>query len=96
MNTYKRHRFPPDIISYAVWLYYIAVRGQGLHGITDKISTLVSASGLTEGLCTLFIRTQISVPYQAGELLLGTWQGTPCGSIDTMPARGKSSYTWRE
>jgi putative transposase len=22
MNTYKGHRFPPDIISYAVWLYY--------------------------------------------------------------------------
>jgi putative transposase len=22
MNTYKRHRFPPDIISYAFWLYY--------------------------------------------------------------------------
>ncbi|MCR9105761.1 MAG: hypothetical protein NXI15_10750 [Gammaproteobacteria bacterium] len=22
MNTYKRHRFPPDFISYAVWLYY--------------------------------------------------------------------------
>jgi putative transposase len=22
MNTYKRHRFPPDIISSAVWLYY--------------------------------------------------------------------------
>ena len=22
MNTYKRHRIPPDIISYAVWLYY--------------------------------------------------------------------------
>ncbi len=22
MNTCKRHRFPPDIISYAVWLYY--------------------------------------------------------------------------
>ena len=22
MNTYKIHRFPPDIISYAVWLYY--------------------------------------------------------------------------
>jgi putative transposase len=22
MNTYKRHRFPPDIISYGVWLYY--------------------------------------------------------------------------
>jgi putative transposase len=22
MSTYKRHKFPPDIISYAVWLYY--------------------------------------------------------------------------
>ena len=22
MNTYKRHRFPTEIISYAVWLYY--------------------------------------------------------------------------
>ncbi len=22
MNTYKRHRFPPEIIGYAVWLYY--------------------------------------------------------------------------
>ncbi len=22
MNTYKRHRFPPEIINYAVWLYY--------------------------------------------------------------------------
>jgi putative transposase len=22
MNTYKCHRFPPDVISYAVWLYY--------------------------------------------------------------------------
>ena len=22
MNKYKRHRFPPDIISYAVWLYF--------------------------------------------------------------------------
>ncbi len=22
MNTYKRYRFPPDIISYTVWLYF--------------------------------------------------------------------------
>jgi hypothetical protein len=22
MNTYKRHRFSPDFVSYAVWLYY--------------------------------------------------------------------------
>ena len=28
MNTYKRHRFPPEIISYAVWLYYRFNRSQ--------------------------------------------------------------------
>ena len=22
MNTYRRHRFPPNIISYTVWLYH--------------------------------------------------------------------------
>ena len=22
MSTYKRHRFPPDVVSYTVWLYY--------------------------------------------------------------------------
>ena len=22
MSIYKRHRFPPDIISYAIWVYY--------------------------------------------------------------------------
>jgi secondary thiamine-phosphate synthase enzyme len=106
------------------------VRGQGLHDFTDRVRPVVSTSGLTEGLCTLFIRhtsaslliqenyddsarvdlenwlnrlvpendslythtlegpddmpahiksaltaTQVSVPFQAGELLLGTWQG---------------------
>ena len=108
----------------------IRVRGQGLHPITEQVRPLVSRCGLSEGLCTLFIRhtsaslliqenyddsarvdlenwlnrlvpendslythtlegaddmpahiksaltaTQISVPFQDGELLLGTWQG---------------------
>ena len=108
----------------------IAVRGQGLHAITGDITAVVSANGMREGLCTLFIRhtsaslliqenyddsarldlerwlnrlvpendplythtlegpddmpahiksaltaTQVSVPFQGGELLLGTWQG---------------------
>jgi transposase-like protein len=47
MSTYKRHRFPPDIISYAVWLYYrfnlshrniedlLAERGITVH-VTDQ------------------------------------------------------------
>ncbi len=108
----------------------IRVPGQGLHAITDRVRAVVAASGLQEGLCTLYVRhtsaslliqenyddsaridlenwldrlvpendplythtlegpddmpahiksaltaTQLSVPFQHGELLLGTWQG---------------------
>ncbi len=47
MSTYKRHRSPPDIISYAVWLYYrfnlshrdiddlLAERGITIQGFLD-------------------------------------------------------------
>ena len=41
MNTYKRHRFPPDIISYAVWLYY---RFNLSHG---DIEDLLAERGIT-------------------------------------------------
>lgn len=34
----------------------IAVSGQGLHMITPEIVQIVSTSGVSEGLCTLFIR----------------------------------------
>lgn len=32
------------------------VRGQGLHGFTDKLRALVSKCNMQEGLCTLFIQ----------------------------------------
>ena len=35
---------------------HLQVSGQGLHEITTEVSQVVSASGLSEGLCTLFIR----------------------------------------
>lgn len=52
MNTYKRYRFPPDIISYAVWLYY---RVNLSHG---DIEDLLSERGITVsreaiGLCCI-------------------------------------------
>ena len=108
----------------------VRVPGQGLHAITDQVRAVIAASGLQEGLCTLYIRhtsasllvqenydesaridlenwlnrlvpendplythtlegpddmpahiksaltaTQLSIPFQHGELLLGTWQG---------------------
>ena len=40
MNTYKRHRFPPDIISYAVWVYYgfnLSHGGEPRKIVTDKL-----------------------------------------------------------
>jgi putative transposase len=40
MNTYKRHRFPPDIISYAVWLYHrfnLSHRGYGDTFYIDEV-----------------------------------------------------------
>ena len=34
----------------------IAVRGQGLHPITDQVASAVHRSGMAEGLCTVFIQ----------------------------------------
>jgi putative transposase len=42
MNTYKRHRFPRDIISYAVWLYY---RFNLSH--RDDVEDLLAQRGIT-------------------------------------------------
>ena len=41
MDIYKRHRFQPDIISYAVWLYY---RFNLSHG---DIEDLLAERGIT-------------------------------------------------
>ncbi len=38
MNTYKRHRFPPDIISYTVWLYHRF--NQSHHDIEDLLAAI--------------------------------------------------------
>ncbi|SMF54845.1 secondary thiamine-phosphate synthase enzyme [Alteromonadaceae bacterium Bs31] len=34
----------------------ISVSGQGLHAFTSKVNTVVSNSGVQEGLCTLFVK----------------------------------------
>ncbi len=43
MNTYKRHRFPPDVISYTVWLYF---RFNLSHSHRD-IEDLLAERGIT-------------------------------------------------
>ena len=43
MNIYKRHRFPPDIISYAVWLYFrFNLSHRDIEDILAQIGILVS------------------------------------------------------
>ncbi len=37
-------------------LLSIRTRGQGLHEITDQIQAVVAEAGVSEGLCTVFIR----------------------------------------
>jgi secondary thiamine-phosphate synthase enzyme len=34
----------------------IETRGQGLHEFTDRVQAAVRASGVGEGVCTLFVR----------------------------------------
>ena len=36
--------------------FTIRTRGQGLHEVTDEVWRLVRESGVTDGLCTVFIR----------------------------------------
>ena len=36
MNTYKRHRFHPSIINYAVWIYYRL--NMSFRGIEDLLA----------------------------------------------------------
>ena len=53
MTTYKRHRCPPDIISYAVWLYY---RFDLSH---RDIEDLLAERGITvspEAICLWYIK----------------------------------------
>ena len=43
MNTYKRHRFPPDIISYAVWLYFrFNLSNRDIEGLLSERGITVS------------------------------------------------------
>ena len=43
MNAYKRYRFPPDIISYAVWFHYLFNLGRHLVSANHYRNLRVSA-----------------------------------------------------
>ena len=103
-------------------IFEISCHGQGLYDFTAEVARWLAASGMRDGLLTLFVRhtsaslvvqadllrflarlvpendpiyrhtlegpddmpahiravltqTQLSIPFQAGRMLLGTWQG---------------------
>ena len=69
MNTYKRHRFPPEIISDAVWLYY---RFNLSH---RDIEDLLAERGITsievaEGHTSLVIAHRLSTIIDADKIVV--------------------------
>ncbi|MEQ8693256.1 MAG: hypothetical protein RIC89_20760 [Pseudomonadales bacterium] len=47
MHTYKRHHFPPNIISYAVWLYYrFNLIHRDIEDLPDERGTTVSREAI--------------------------------------------------
>jgi putative transposase len=47
MITYKRHRFPPNIIAYAVWLYYrFNLSHRGIEGLLAERCIIVNRESI--------------------------------------------------
>ena len=59
MNTYKRHRFPPDIISYAVWVYY---RFNLSYRDVEDLLAERGVTGMHNGEKTIMINTDWQAP----------------------------------
>lgn len=59
MNTYKRHRFPPDIISYAVWVYY---RFSLSYRDVEDLLAERGVTGMHNGAKTIMINTDWQLP----------------------------------
>ncbi len=91
MNIYKRHRFPPEIISYAVWLYY---RFNLSH---RDIEYLLAERGITISYETIRLWCIKFGAKYAGRL---KWRHQDYGDtfyIDEVFVRinGKQHYLWR-
>ena len=91
MNTYKRHRFPPDIISYAVWLYY---RFNLSH---RDIEDLLSERGITVSRAAIRLWC-----IKFGAIYTRRLKRQPRGYGDTIfidevfvKINGKQHYLWR-
>ena len=91
MNTYKRHQFPPDIISYAVWLYY---RFNLSH---RDIEDLLAERGITVSREAIRLWC-----IKFGALYARRLKRAHCGYGDTfyidevfVKINGKQQYLWR-
>jgi putative transposase len=91
MNIYKRHRFPPEIISYAVWLYYrFALSHRDVEDLLAERGIIVSHEAI-RFWCTKF-----------GALYAKRLKRNHRGNGDTffldevfVKINGKQHYLWR-
>mgnify|MGYP002863254646 CR=1 FL=1 len=52
----------------------IPVKGQGLHAITNAVRPVV-ADDMPAHIKSALTATTLSIPFQQGQLMLGSWQG---------------------
>jgi putative transposase len=91
MNTYKRHRFPPDVISNAVWLY------SRFNPIHRDIEDLVAERGIIVSYETIRLWC-----IKFGAMCARRLKRIHCGYGDTLyidevfvRIKGRQHYLWR-
>ena len=89
--SYKRHRFPPDIICYAVWLYF-----RFMLSLRD-VEELLAERGIDVSYETIRCWTLKFGPKIARILKRRRLAPNPCWHLDEMvvKVRGRHMYLWR-
>ena len=64
----------------------IPVKGQGLHAITNAVRPVV-ADDMPAHIKSALTATTLSIPFQQGQLMLGSWQGIYLWEHRTAPHR---------
>jgi putative transposase len=103
MNTYKRHRFPPDIISYAVWLYYrFNLSHRDIEDLLAERGITVSREGIRLWYPKHSLRSWGRVCIKFGAIYTRRLKRKHRGDGDTfyidevfVKINGKQHYLWR-
>ena len=103
MNAYKRHRCPPDIISYAVWLYYrFNLSHRDIEDLLAERGIIVTRESIRLWYPTHSLRSSGMLCIKFGALYARTLKRRHQGYGDTffideifVRINGKQHYLWR-